>query len=252
MNENLFKVLIVDDEPEARSLLRSLLSEIKNVLVVGEAENSEHALYLLVEHYPNLILMDINMPGKTGMELVQLIKNRNVDVPVVFISAYKEYAIDAIRNGVYDFLLKPVSKIDLQKLIEKHKRLNKKDLPVRLMEVLDAIKEETKIKINSKYSDILLDPAKIIYCSRDDNNTNIFLRNGKKEVANTSLTKIINQISQSDFYMLGRSMLINLNYLRSIDKTEDTCTFQYNGNTWKVQASHKWITSLLKERYNNA
>jgi len=252
MNENLFKVLIVDDEPEARNLLRSLLSEIKNVSVVGEAENSEHALYLLVEHYPNLIFMDINMPGKTGMDLVHLMKNRNVDVPVVFISAFKEYAIDAIRNGVYDFLLKPVSKEDLQMVIEKHKTLNIKDLPVRLMEVLASIKEETKIKINSRNSYILLDPSEIIYCSREEGSTSIFLRNGKTELAETSLTKIENQISQFDFYQLGKSLLINLNYLRSIDKTKDTCTFLYNNSTWKVQTSHKSITSLLKERYNHA
>jgi YesN/AraC family two-component response regulator len=103
MDKKDFNVLIVDDEPEARFLLSSLLSEIKNVRI-GEADNAEKALYYLVEHYPNLVFLDINLPDKSGIELVKLLRKRNVDVPVVFVSANKEFALEAIRNEVYDFI----------------------------------------------------------------------------------------------------------------------------------------------------
>jgi YesN/AraC family two-component response regulator len=108
MDRNEFSVLIVDDEPEARSLLKSLLSEIKNVRVIGEADTAEKALYYLVEHYPQLVFLDLSMPGKSGIEFIQLLQNRNVDVSIVVVSAYKKYAVEALRNGVYDFILKPV------------------------------------------------------------------------------------------------------------------------------------------------
>lgn len=252
MDKNVFKVLIVDDEPEARNLLRSLLSEIKNTEIVGEAENSEHALYLLVEHFPDLILMDINMPGKTGMDLVHLIKSRNIDIPVVFISAYKEYSINAIRNEVYDFLLKPVDKEELKLVIEKHKRIKRRGLSVRLMEVLQSINEEPKVRINSKHSFILINPADIVYCEANENNTAIYLTNGKTETVDTSLSGIKPNLSPFDFFPLGRSLLINLSYLRSINKVTDTCILQYGKQTWKAQASHKSIKKLLNERYSYA
>ncbi len=249
---NNFKVLIVDDEPEARTLLRSLLSEIKNVSVVGEAGNSESALYLLVEHYPDLIFMDINMPGKSGMDLVNLIKNRNVDIPVVFISAHKEYAISAIRNQVYDFLLKPVSKDDLKNIIEKHQRLVKKDLPARLMEVLNSIKEETKIRINSKNGYVLINPAEIVYCSFEKGSVKIYLNDGKIENVNTTLNSIIKKINLPDFHLLGRQALLNYKYIRNIDKQSDTCTLKFKQNIWNVPGSHKSIIKLLKEIYSYA
>ncbi|NQU54393.1 MAG: response regulator transcription factor [Bacteroidetes bacterium] len=252
MQEHLFKVLIVDDEPEARKLLRSLLSEINHIKVVGEAKNAENALFQLVDHYPNLILMDINMPGKSGMELVQLIRKRNIDVPVVFISAYEKYAIEAIRSEVYDFLLKPVERCKLKKIIEKYQRMNSRDLPAKLMEVLDSIKDESKIRINSKHSYVLLNPREIVYCTSENGYTTIYLTNGKTEISNTSLIQIKNKVEKHNFHRLGRSFLINLDYIRSVNKSTNKCILNNDGNSWEVFASHKSIKELLVNGFNYA
>lgn len=248
-----FKIVIVDDEPEARSLLKSLLLEIQNVSVVGEADNAEAALYKIVEHYPNLVLMDINMPGKSGMELIELLKSRNVDVPVVLVSAHEKYAVQAIRNQIYDFLLKPISKEDLSNLVEKYRRLNKKDfLPGKLMEVLGSIKEDTKIRINSRHSYILINPSEIVYCMAEDGYTVIHLKSGKTEVSNTSLTHIESRVSKQNFHRLGRAVLINLEYVRSVNKGTDSVLLEHNSEKWEVFASHRSIKDLLEGSYNYA
>ncbi len=251
-NNNRFKVLIVDDEAEARLLLRSLLGEIRNVEVVGEASQAEEALYCLVEHFPDLIFMDINMPGKTGMDLIHLIKKRNVDIPVVFISAFKEYAIQAIRNGVYDYLLKPVSRTELEHVIEKYRRRNERDLPRRLIEMLENIKEDTKIRINSRHSYILINPSDIVFCQTEDGYTVIYLSNGKEEVASGPLAQIESMVENWNFYRLGRSVLINQDYIRSVDKTSDKCVLQSSSHSWEIKASHKAITELLSISFNYA
>lgn len=252
MEDNQFKVLIVDDEPEALSLMYSLIKEIDNVDIVGTADNAETALFLVVEHYPNLVFMDINMPGKTGMELVQLFRKRNIDVPVVFVSAYQEYAIEAIRSEVFDFLLKPVDRQDLIDQIEKYKRINRQGLPAKLMSVLNSIKEESKIRINSKHSYILIQPDEIVYCAAEDGYTNIFLTSGKMEVSNSSLNQIEEKIKHSNFFRLGRSLLINLDYVRSINKSSNNCTLKANDSIWEISASRKSIKELLENRYNYA
>ena len=233
MINNQFRILIVDDEPDARNLLKSLLSDINYVHVVDEADNAENALYKIVEYYPDLVFMDINMPGKSGMELIELLHSRNVDVPVVFVSAYEEYAIKAIRNQVYDFLLKPVEQENLIAIVEKYKRLNKKDLPGKLMEVLDSIKESSKIRINSRHTYVLINPDEIVYCDAEDGYTNLYLITG-------------------NYYRLGRSLLINLDHVRSISKATDSVLLQYNEQKWEVFASHKSIKELLKSNYSYA
>lgn len=219
MDRKDFNVLIVDDEPEAHFLLSSLLSEMKNVCVVGETDNTEKAVYCLVKHYPNLMFLGINMPDKTGMELVRLLRKRNVDVPVVFVSACKDYAIEAIRNEVFDYILKPIERTAFKKVIEKYQRLDKKDLPAKFMEVLHPIREDSKIRINWSYSYILINPAEIVYCQSDEEYTNIYLTNGKTEISNSSLSQIENKIKNLDFYRLGRSILINKNYIRANNKS---------------------------------
>jgi len=247
-----FKILIVDDEPEARNLLKSLLQEIRNVEVVGEAGYAEQALYNLVEFYPDLILMDINMPGKSGMDLIQLIRTRNVDVPVVFVSAYKKYAIQSIKNEVYDFLLKPVSRDELQEVIEKYRRKNEKDLPQRLAAILNSIKEDSKIRINSRYSYVLIDPCEIVYCQTDDGYTIIQLSNGKQEVASATLSQLEEMLKNWNFYKLSRSVLINLDYVRKVDKSDDICMLKSENQKWEIHTSRRGINDLLENIYNYA
>ncbi|MDB4582473.1 LytTR family DNA-binding domain-containing protein [Draconibacterium sp.] len=252
MDKKEFNVLIVDDEPEARFLLSSLLSEIKNVRVIGEADNAEKALYYLVEHYPNLLILDINLPDKSGIELVKLLRKRNVDVPVVFVSAYKEFAIEAIRNEVYDFILKPVDRNELKKVIEKYQRLDKKDLPAKLMEVLNSIKENSQIRLNSNNSYILINPLEIVYCESEDGYTKMYLSNGKTEISNSSLSQIENKIKNFDFYRLGRSILLNKNHIRAINKSTNKCVLTTNETSWEISASRKSIKELLMNSYNYA
>lgn len=247
-----FKVLIVDDEPEARNLLRTLLDETGLVKIVGEAGTVESALYQMVEHYPNLVLLDINMPGRSGMELVNMMHKSNVDIPVVFISAYEQYALDALRNGVYDFILKPVEKKELVRVIKKYQRLDKKDFPAKLMELLNSIKEKSRIKINSRHSYILVDPSDIVYCVSEEGYTNIYLNNGKVEVSNTSLNQIELKTVKHHFYRLGRSLLVNPEYIYTVNKTSNSCVLKNQELEWTISAPRNAIKTFLKNQYNYA
>lgn len=247
-----FKVLIVDDEPDARSLLHSLCDEMDNVEVVAEASQCEEAFYLILDLIPDLILLDINMPGKTGMKMTTLMQKRMMDIPVVFVSAHKEYAIEAIQNGVYDFLLKPVSREELAQKIEKYRRLNLKFFPGRVIEMVNTIPEEVKIKINSRHSYVLINPDEILYCEAHDGNTFIFMTNGKKETANSSLAQIGKKVQKWNFFRLGRSFLLNLDYIRYLDKSKNICILKSESTARELVSSNQSIKELLQSKFNYA
>jgi len=250
--KNRFKILIVDDEPEARFLLKSIVEEIDHVEVVGLASHAEEALYQLIEHYPDLVLLDINMPGKSGIEFMQLINKRNLDVPVVFISAYKKYAIQAIRSEVYNFLLKPVCRQDLESLILKYKKYKKRNLPGKLMQVLNNIREEKNIRINSRNSYIIINPLEIIYCISEDGYTTLHLSTGKKEVSNTALSHLEENLKVYNFFRLGRSTLVNLDHLYKVDKYDNTCVLKHNSQQWIVKAPRNSIKEMLQINFDYA
>ena len=110
------KALIIDDERLARKELWSLLEDCKDIKVVGEAVNVDDALEKIQKLKPDLLFLDIQMPGKTGFELLELLDS----VPeVVFTTAYDEYALQAFDVNALDYLLKPIQKDRLQETIKK-------------------------------------------------------------------------------------------------------------------------------------
>ncbi len=252
MANNAFRILIVDSCPEARADLATLLAEIKNVEVVGEADNAETAIYKIIKYYPNLILLDNNLSGITSFDLVELIKRRNVDVPVVLVSSHKEYAIQAIRNQIYDFIVKPVNVAVLENTIEKYRRLNRSYLPGKLMDVLSSIKEEHKIRLNSRHSYILITPSEIVFCKSEDGGTSIQLTSGKTEFSNISLTQLQSILEGQNFYRLGRSVLLNLDYVRGVNKITDAVLMKHGENYYEVFASHKSIKDILESYFSYA
>lgn len=102
------KVLIVDDEPLARSRLKRLLAEHKNITVVGEAENTSDALSKAKELEPDLVFLDIEMPGENGLVAANLLNRQQVPPAIVFVTAHPEHALDAYTVSPSDYLLKPV------------------------------------------------------------------------------------------------------------------------------------------------
>ena len=242
-------LLLADDEEPMRMFIVGLLKH-EACKVVAVASDGKEAWELYQKHKPDITLLDINMPGKSGLDFVQLLRKSNIDVPVVFISAFKKYAIHAIRLGVYSFIAKPFDKEELSYVIEKYRLKNNKDLYGKLMDVVHSIKEEPKITVNSWNNKILLDPNEIIYFNSDNGCTDIYLKNGKKEVANNSLSQIELKVKGGNFSRLGRSALINQKYIRSIDKTTNICLLKYNDKTWEVSANSKSIRKILTENFS--
>jgi two-component system response regulator AlgR len=120
------RVLLVDDEPLARQRLARLLAEHEHYQIVAEAGNGQAALDWLRQHKADLVLLDIQMPGLTGLEVAeQLMNDLPIDGPrpaIIFCTAYDEYALNAFKVEAVDYLLKPIRKEDLSKALQKAQR----------------------------------------------------------------------------------------------------------------------------------
>ncbi|MCW9023982.1 MAG: LytTR family DNA-binding domain-containing protein [Gammaproteobacteria bacterium] len=118
------KILIVDDEPLARGRLRAMLDNLAHT-VVAEAANGQQALEQAEQHQPDIVLMDIRMPGMDGMEAAQLLSQHSVPPAIIFTTAYNDYAVDAFKSQAVDYLLKPVRQQELETALNSATHLNR-------------------------------------------------------------------------------------------------------------------------------
>ena len=227
MNEEKISILIVDDEPEARDLLSILLGRIEGVNVAGEAENVENALLLVEKKEPDLILLDIQMPGKSGFELVSQLHEMRKDTGYIFITAHDEYAIRAVGASAFDYLLKPVDPEELARAIERFRVEWKQKL---LNDHIDALLSDLgigkRLKLNTRTGFLVIDPRDIIYCMADGNYTEIVFANERREIISSNLGSMEKELSDDGFFRVSRSALINLRYLTHVDTKSGFCRLQ--------------------------
>src|SRR6185503_18389752 len=138
MNQ-LFKAIVIDDEPAARRLMKNLLEEHKDVVeVIAEASNGREAIQKTEELKPDLIFLDIQMPDLTGFEVIeQLTQKPNI----IFTTAYEQYAIKAFETFSIDYLLKPIREERLQLSIGKLKQFGKAESPINISGLQQMIQQ---------------------------------------------------------------------------------------------------------------
>jgi two-component system, LytTR family, response regulator len=143
------KTLIVDDEPVARKVLREDLESIGGVEVVGEADNGAAALDQIAGRRPDLVLLDLQMPGMGGFEVIRKIRHGAHMPVIVIVTAYDKYALEAFEAGAIDYLLKPVGQDRLAAAIEKARRITSHEAVerlARLQEIADPLLPGQRLK----------------------------------------------------------------------------------------------------------
>jgi len=135
------RVLVVDDERTARDRLRQMLGPLPDLEVVGEAESSEDAIARVEELHPDLVLMDIQMPGCTGLEVVACLPQPRPKV--IFCTAFDQYAVDAFELHAVDYLLKPVSRMRLAQAIDRVRELEQPKADEQLERVMHTVRGST-------------------------------------------------------------------------------------------------------------
>ena len=240
------KILLVDDEPEARELLTYMLAGKKGVEVIGTAGTVDEAIKLMENEQPHLVLLDIQMPEKDGFHFIEEMHRSGKDPGIIFVTAFEHYAIQAIRNSVFDYILKPVHQDELNSAIERfrHRRSSVQDQDLhKLLEVLRN-RGPSRIKLNTRSGYVLIDPAEIVYCQADGNYTHLHLSRGSSEIITQNLGAMEQLLEGNSFFRASRSYLLNLKYLTRVDRKSCNCQLEYPGASCTIKIPAQKIKIL--------
>jgi len=235
--EEVLKILLVDDEPEARELLKYMLLVNKGVSVVGTAGTVDEAVNLMQSERPHLVLLDIQMPEKDGFHFIEQVHRSGESPGIIFVTAFEHYAIQAIRNSVFDYILKPVHQEELDSAIERFRIRERKVQNQDLHKLVEALQGSgpNRIKLNTRSGYVLIDPSEVAYCQADGNYTHIQLTRGNSEVITQNLGAIEEILEGRTFFRASRSYLLNLRYLTRVDRKSCHCILEYAGESCTIK-----------------
>jgi len=217
--------VIIDDEPHARETIRAIVeSQVKNIKFIGEAEDVASSIKLIDKTKPDLIFLDINLPDGNSFDILRKISHKQFKV--IFITAYQEYAIQAIKFSALDYILKPVNPTELvqavNKALSEHNAHN--DLEAKLDTFFTNINQLTptqkKIVIKTADKIHIVDIKSIIRCESDNSYCTLYINNEKNIVVSKNLKSYEEMLTPVGFIRVHRSHLVNCNYISYFDKQD--------------------------------
>lgn len=225
-----YKVLIADDEAPARKKMERLVGEIENLEIIKIAANGIEALESIQELEPDIIFLDIQMPGLTGLEVAQNI-DLNKSPYLVFTTAYNEHAIKAFELNAIDYLLKPINKERLEEAIDKiMKSPRGKFITKKLDETINTLKEEgfsfgKKLAISTSDRYKLLDFNEVVMVAVEERC--VFVQTDERSfLSNHTLDHFAKKLDTDNFLKVNRSAIINLDNIQEI--------VTWSGNRFKL------------------
>ena len=234
-----FRAIIVDDERLARQDLKAILDEFDGIEYVGEAKNIITAKELLKKSDPNLLFLDIKMPGESGFDLLEFVEEK---IHVIFVTAFDEFAIKAFEVNALDYLLKPVSKERLALSIERiQEAVESKTANQKL-----GIDDQIFIKINNKYTFLKINT--IVTISSKGDYSEITINNGKKALVLKSMKEWENRLPENHFIRIHRSTIINTDMVNRIEPWYNNSHLVYlEGIEKPVVMSRRYFTKVKEQ-----
>jgi two-component system LytT family response regulator len=236
------RVMIVDDEELARKRLRKLLKKYEAELeIVDEARNGEEAVERIDRVHPDVIFLDVQMPGFDGFEVVRRLKSKPY---IVFATAYDEFALKAFEENTVDYLLKPIEQWRLDKAVDKlrqlfdHQALRLDENVERLLARLGATPlKRLQVKVGDKI--VLVDSEDVVYFTAKDKYTYLHTAD-QKYIVDLTLAELESKLEAADFVRIHRSTIINLKHMQEFVK--------WFGGRYKVRLKDKNRTELVVSR----
>ncbi len=242
----MIRAVIIDDEQESRNAVLNILNNFcDNVIVVGEGDSVAQGVKIISEEKPDVIFLDIQMPDGTGFDLLE--KTKGLKYKVIFVTAYDQFALKAIKFSALDYILKPV---DPQQLIESVNRIKEPGYDVETI----THKIQTLLRNKNGFERITLPTFEgyrfinikdIVRCEADNNYTNFFLNSGEKILVTKTLKEYDETLSGLDFVRVHQSHLVNIKFVDRYIKGDGGTIVMADGS--EVDVSRRRKEEFLKK-----
>jgi two-component system, LytTR family, response regulator len=218
----MIKCIIIDDEPLARDFLRAILAEnCAEITLVATAEDVLTGVKMIHEHKPDIVFLDVEMPGYSGFQLLDFFEN--IDFQVIFTTAHADHALRAFQVSAVDYILKPIQIEQIVKAVKKAIILRGSSNNENLRVLKENLQEEKIVKIALPLGSTLIfvSPEDFMTLSADGSYTNIVLTDGRKFLISKKLKEFEDVLKDyPQFFRAHRSYLINLKYVKQFNKSD--------------------------------
>ena len=211
------RIAIADDDAGMRMVVRKLIERADDYALVGEAENGEELLALFEKTRPEVVFMDVEMPGMSGVECARLIQDKNPKTIMVFVTAHEEYMADAFEVYAFDYLLKPfrleraMHTLDLirERLRESAGAQDAPQKPVRF-------NAPARIMLRHREGVSFVDLNDILLVQREERATVVYVADGGRFVTGDTLGEMEERLPEGMFFRTHKSYIVNINHIESI------------------------------------
>jgi len=222
----MINAVIIDDDPQMASTNNSLLKEyFPEIKVVGFADNVQSGVDLIKEKKPQLVLMDIELKDGTGFHILQKVKPYNFQL--IFITAFNQFGIKAIKFSAIDYVMKPVNEYEFKTAIENALvSIESSEMEKQIETFFSHYEKKIQIKkivLKTAEALHLIDISDIIYCKSDNSYTTFFLNNKDEIMVSKSIKEYEELLTEYHFFKPHQSYLVNLNFVKRIDKSAGGC-----------------------------
>ncbi len=249
----MYSAVIIDDEDDAIQVLAELLSNFTSfkLKITGTAKKLTDGIQLIKQLNPDIVFLDIDMPGKNGMEIYNYFSEPNFKI--IFVTAYQQYAVEAVNHDAFGYLLKPVNFLDLQSLLQRAvKQLNKEQKQSELEDKLHAFYtaniEGKNIILDIESGFLVENTRNIEYCYANQAYCVVVLHTGKEITVSKPLKALQELLPESQFYRTHKSYLVNIFYIRKFAKGNESYVLLKNGT--KIPVSTRTSSIISKEIKN--
>ena len=217
-------VIIVDDEQLARDELSYLLKDVQDLDIIGHGKNGVEAVNLIKETSPDLVFLDVQMPGLDGFGVIKKLLEKKIPLPnIVFSTAFDQYAVKAFEVSALDYVLKPFDKKRIFQAIEKARKTLESDLPPAseklnaLVKLLEQQKPQTtKILLKANNRLFLVDQKEICFASIEDGVITVVAQNMEGQSNCRTLEELLASLDTNFFWRAHRSYLVNINRIKEV------------------------------------
>jgi two-component system LytT family response regulator/two-component system response regulator LytT len=217
-------VIIVDDEQLARDELSYLLRDVEDLDIIGQGKNGVEAVNLIKEISPDLVFLDVQMPGLDGFGVIKKLLEKKIPLPsIVFSTAFDQYAVKAFEVNALDYVLKPFDKKRVLQAVEKARKTQESDLGPgekldTLVKLLEQQKPQTTTKVLLKANNrlFLVDQKEICFASIEDGVITVVAQNMEGQSNCRTLEELLTSLDTNLFWRAHRSYLVNINRIKEV------------------------------------